>query len=390
MQGLTEVEAGVAALAAVDVSVLPLAQLQAMAVACEQLAGRLRGVASRALGAVEERQPEEAAWWWRDALGITGEAAGIAVRRARGLRSLPAVADAVVDGRLSLEQAGALTPLVDRLPLPELVDEQQTYIEIASSRSADATGQWVRHRIAQHDEGALELEQRSARERRYLKLRAWPDGTVRGSFTLAAEDAEPVLTVLETLARREGTADARLAGQRRADALVAVCEGAARWADLGQAGGQRVQLSYVMSAEWAARCAGAEPAVAAWTGPQTRDRIEAMCCDARISRVLLDGVGQVVGLESLKDEITPAQRRALAARDVHCVARGCSRPPAFCDAHHLVSRADGGPTNLDNLVLLCRRHHVMWHRGELRITDLRVPWRDGPDDRRSGDPPQVA
>jgi hypothetical protein len=92
--------------------------------------------------------------------------------------------------------------------------------------------------------------------------------------------------------------------------------------------------------------------------------------------VLLDRLGQVAGLESLTDSVTPAQRRALIARDVQCVARGCTRPPAMCDVHHLTARADGGATTLSNLVLLCRRHHVLWHLGKITLTDLHVPWLD--------------
>ena len=86
----------------------------------------------------------------------------------------------------------------------------------------------------------------------------------------------------------------------------------------------------------------------------------------------------------MTDSITPAQRRALTARDVSCVARGCTRPPAMCDVHHLTARADGGPTTLNNLVLLCRRHHVLWHLGKLTIGDLHVPWMDRPTTRPPG------
>ena len=115
-------------------------------------------------------------------------------------------------------------------------------------------------------------------------------------------------------------------------------------------------------------------ATGAWSGPQTRARIEATLCDARISRVLRDAFGQVHSLETLSDQITTAQRRAVSARDRHCTARGCTRPPAFTDLHHLVHREDGGATTVDNLVLLCRRHHVLWRRGRLVLTDLHTPW----------------
>jgi predicted restriction endonuclease len=39
----------------------------------------------------------------------------------------------------------------------------------------------------------------------------------------------------------------------------------------------------------------------------------------------------------------------------------------MCDAHHLQHRADGGDTTMDNLVLLCRRHHVLWHLGKIDL-----------------------
>lgn len=384
LSGLGLVQAGVEALADVDVSALPLEAVQQLALQSEQFAQQLRGIASRALGVVAVQQ-DTAAWWWRDALTITGEAAGRAVRRACDLQSLPAVADAVVEGRLSLEQAGALTPLVGRIDEAELADSQESYLQAAEGCSVDTIGQWVRHQIALHSEPALVLEQDRARDLRMLKHRLCPDGTVRGRFVLAGEDAESFLTVLEGGSRRQGTDDRRDAGQRRADCLVGVFDAAARDMDLPQAGGRPVQVSYVVDAEWARGVQGAVPPVGAWTGPQTRPRVEAVLCDARISRVLVDGVGQVVGLESLTDQVTAAQRRALVARDVHCVARGCSRPPASCDAHHLIARADGGPTTLDNLVLLCRRHHVMWHQGRLVLAQLRVPWLRRPDD-----PPMVA
>ena len=49
--------------------------------------------------------------------------------------------------------------------------------------------------------------------------------------------------------------------------------------------------------------------------------------------------------------------RSTYARSAACVARGCHRPPSQCQAHHVIHWANGGPTNLDNLVLLCHSHH---------------------------------
>ena len=199
---------------------------------------------------------------------------------------------------------------------------------------------------------------------------------------------ETLLSLIEPLARRDGLSDERSAGQRRADALQDICGLALAHADLPDAGGSRPRLTYVIPAEWALdlpdrisgfridldRPAAEGCAAGAWTGPATRTLIATLACDAKIEHLTVDATGRVISLESFTEQPTKAQRRALAARDRGCVARGCSRPPAFCDAHHLRARANGGETTCDNMVLLCRRHHTAWHQGRITLTDLQTPW----------------
>ena len=297
----------------------------------------------------------------------------------------------MLTGQVSQASAAVLTRLIGPIEIEQLLASQASLIEVAAGRDPQALGLWVRELIATHCEPQLEHDERTAQDKRYLQTRSQHDGTIRGSFLLPAGDAESLLTALEPLARSTGLTDNRSAGQRRADALTEICQQVLRQGTLPDAGGLRPQLAYVVPAGWAAAAAAApfadivaaeldgyapkarqNCATAAWTGPQTRARIETVLCDARISRVLTDGLGQVVGLESLNDEITTAQRRTLAFRDLGCIARGCTRPPAFCDAHHLLARKDGGTTDLDNLVLLCHQHHHDHHdRG------MNLPHRDG-------------
>ena len=54
---------------------------------------------------------------------------------------------------------------------------------------------------------------------------------------------------------------------------------------------------------------------------------------------------------------TPAQRRALAARDSGCSFPGCDAPPGWSEAHHIIHWEHGGLTDLDNLTLVCGFHH---------------------------------
>lgn len=357
---------------------------------------------------------------WLAQTGRTSpSAAGAALRVSSALRDLPLVADAVLDGVLTPEQAAVLARLVGKIPVEALHDCQPQLVEVAAGRNPVELEQWVRHLVATHAEPVFERDLEAGRRRRFLQTSREADGCLRGRFVLAPEQAEAVLTALEPLARVAGREDTRSIGQRRADALAELAEQVLGHGDLPVSGGQRPQVSYVLPADWAAarqaeaicrdcgpRCeahavrrapslaatvTGSLPglaglpaehacAVGAWTGPQSRGHVEALLCDARITRVLLDSIGQVAGLESLTDDVTPRQRRALAARDLGCAAHGCTRPPALCDAHHLVRRADGGAHTLDNLVLLCRRHHVLWHLGKLHLRQLHVPWH--PDSTR--------
>ena len=78
---------------------------------------------------------------------------------------------------------------------------------------------------------------------------------------------------------------------------------------------------------------------------------------------LLGGEFPAVSLPLDVGAATPAVpghlRRAVITRDRHCAFPGCTQPPPACHVHHLRPRADGGPTRLDNLLLLCAFHHLI-------------------------------
>ena len=375
-----------------------------LSAACGQLAAATGGRVS-----TEDGGDRSVAGWLAEATRSSSAGAGSRLRVSVLLRDLPLVVQAVLDGVLTQEQAAVLARLVGKIGLEELRDAQPALVEVAAGRDPAALGRYVSHLLATHCEPQLDADDAAARDGRFLQTERAADGSVRGRFRLPAGDAEPLLTALEALSRRDGLGDGRTAGQRRADALTELAEQVLRHGQLPEHGGQRPTISYVLPADWAVRqqdraccptcrrCPTHRPvsvadtvrgslpghpavpaewatATAAWTGPATRDRVEALLCDARISRVLLDELGQVTGLQAVRDTVTAAQRRALAARDGRCTARGCTRPPAMCDAHHLVPLAQAGPTALSNLVLLCRRHHVLWHLGKLTLHDLHVPW----------------
>ncbi len=84
-----------------------------------------------------------------------------------------------------------------------------------------------------------------------------------------------------------------------------------------------------------------------------------LACDAATLTMRHGASGQILDIGRKTRTISPALRRALTTRDRHCRFPGCSA--GHCDAHHVRHWANGGPTKLDNLVLLCRRHHRAVH-----------------------------
>lgn len=90
-------------------------------------------------------------------------------------------------------------------------------------------------------------------------------------------------------------------------------------------------------------------------------------CEAEVSRAWLDASGAVLAYGRDERYANRDQRRALTVRDGGCAVPGCDRPPAHCDAHHVVHWERWGPTDIDNLALLCRHHHRAVHAERLSI-----------------------
>jgi hypothetical protein len=99
-----------------------------------------------------------------------------------------------------------------------------------------------------------------------------------------------------------------------------------------------------------------------------------MVCDANVRRAVVTKPGFLHAPSDLLDlgrsvrTATDAQFHALTVRDRHCTYPGCERPPDWCEAHHLNEwDADTGPTDLDNLALVCTEHHHALHRKHLQL-----------------------
>jgi hypothetical protein len=235
------------------------------------------------------------------------------------------------------------------------------------------------------------------KERSFLHAsRTW-EGKVRVDGELDPESGEVVLTALEAaMAVPQGDAAGEhhpSAGHRRAEALTHLCR---RYLDRGdtQVGRESPHLTVLVDLE-TLRGETGDTCELERTGPIPGETARRLACDAKVSRVITRGRSQPLDVGRAVRTVTPAQRKALALRDRSCRFPGCDRPPTWCDAHHIKHWLDQSRTNLDNLILLCRRHHTLIHEHGFRITgtathptfhrpDGTALGRDGPVQTRRG------
>ena len=91
-----------------------------------------------------------------------------------------------------------------------------------------------------------------------------------------------------------------------------------------------------------------------------------LACDATVLTLVEDALGRPLGISRRRRVVPRRLRRLLQRRDGGCRFPGCTTDK-HVDAHHVWFWADGGPTDLDNLIMLCRFHHTLVHEGGFTI-----------------------
>lgn len=180
--------------------------------------------------------------------------------------------------------------------------------------------------------------------------------------------------------------DPRTRGQKQADTFISALQHALAHAGadvLPTSGGHRPQVLVTIDHQTLLRqVRAAEEAAGAtalsttgFTGPIDPREIRRIACDADLIPAVLGGEGEILDLGRARRLFTRAQRKAITARDGGCAAPGCTLPAAWCEVHHIGHWEHGGPTDVDNGVLLCSHHHHAVHAGWWHIDmDDGVPW----------------
>jgi hypothetical protein len=372
--GLPELRHAAAALAEVDPRSLPAAALGDAVVELRQLIDGLEGAWSRLVAALDGSGAIEGgtAAWLRSACRLAPAAARSRVTLARRLADRPATSDALSAGDISVDHARLVTTALDELADvdPELATAAEPPMVAAARRldPARLRREIAHARYALVPEAAADADELAYRRRR-LDVATTFDGTVAVHGTLDPEGGEILLTALAALSGRAGPEDERRPGQRRADALVELCRRQLDRGDLPALGGERPHLTVLVPLTALpgpplatdTTPTGMVAAETSWGSVLGSANAQRLACDASITRVVLGPDSQPLDVGRRTRIVPPAIRTALVVRDRGCTYPGCDRGPQWTDAHHVRHWSEGGPTSLDNLVLLCRQHHRTVH-----------------------------
>jgi 5-methylcytosine-specific restriction endonuclease McrA len=301
---------------------------------------------------------------WR--VGLAPGSAREHVRVARALGTLPALAEALARGEISYAKVRALT----RVATPETearllaVGRAGTAVHVERivrgwrrmDRQAEAREATRQHanralHVYQDEDGAVVLRGRLPPEVGALLLRALDAARERLYQKRRATEAggPPIEPAVEPPTR----------AQQQADALALLAETALHHELDPGAPGERYQVVVHVDAAVLADPTQPGQSVLEEGSHVPAETSQRLACDA--SRVVMrhDEDGRVVEVGVRTRTIPPALRRALQHRDRDCRFPGCH--VLVGEGHHLQHWAQGGPTTLSNLALLCRRHHRAVH-----------------------------
>jgi len=240
-------------------------------------------------------------------------------------------------------------------------------LELARESSVGRFRHQCHHVRHAGDPEGFAAEQEQTYEARRLELHTCEDGAVSIRGLLDPVAGTALRTALEPLARPTGRGDHRLRAQRFADANGDVAVHALDTGRVPGGASQRAHLQVTTSLETLRGLAGAPAAELELSLPISAKTVERLACDCTITRVLLGADSAVIDVGRSRRVVSGPTRRALNVRDGGCRWPGCDRPASWSEAHHVLHWVRGGGTDLENLVLVCTRHHRMLHEGGWQI-----------------------
>ncbi|MBC2642723.1 MULTISPECIES: HNH endonuclease signature motif containing protein [unclassified Rhodococcus (in: high G+C Gram-positive bacteria)] len=322
-------------------------------------------------------------------------AAGRIVMLGRGLRHQPEIAEEFYGTNISPEHAALIMKFCERPPkgMPrEALDDCRNALLLAAS-GPTANTDTVRAVIARLERVFESDDPPPSEDTELNEFHACKtlNGRMAVKGDLDAVAGEMLLSALSGLSKprpaQDGTKDDRTPGQRRADGFIELLRRYLNSGIAGEEGGERPHVSLHVNirdlAENTGKSTRGEENAAAptdgglfavdgvawteWMGPLSIKTTRLLSCDSIYTPIMLEDDGAPLDLGASTRTVTKRQRKALVARDRGCAFPGCGAPPSWCEGHHIIHWSEGGPSNMDNLVLLCGFHHRLLHHSDWEI-----------------------
>jgi hypothetical protein len=371
-----------------DLAALDLAELSDDAVLdlvaeLSTVANRVAAVLTSAVRAADRREAYRRDGavsmksWLRGSCRLAPAEAMAMVSTGRRIEQLPATAAAFATGEITATHARVITRAMTPARVAkaaeagiDLAETDGILAGLARKTAPHETARGVARWVAGIDpDGALDD---AADVRRRFTMASGLDGRVHLRGDLDAVGGEYLHSALAALMNGDRSAgDVRSHAERQADALVALARGALDGGSLPDVRAERPHVRVTI--DWQALCAargasGVSGGSLGWAGPICPETARRLACDAGVVRVITGPDGLPLDVSRAQRTATAAIRRAVEVRDGHCVFAGCDAPPEWCDVHHVVHWAHGGPTSCDNGALLCERHHTACHEGGFSVS----------------------
>lgn len=307
--------------------------------------------------------------------GWTAPEARMVVRAERTLRAMPLTKANFRAGKLSWSQVRAIVSSMRAVDIAGCA-EIDAIVAGRVEDEPDALLQRIDDEIADRRLDLAVAREDRAIDRSFLSVQPRLDGSATLYGETDAESTAIIVEALDAIAARPVDPDAEDAPTRarqRMDAFIHMCETTLNGGSSGDhLGRPRPRFLATIDLDAFAEQGRTQSAriLAAVSGRPARVTpvaAETMLCDATVQPVVFDGA-RAVAVGDATSPIGAKLRTALAARDGGCRFPGCGAPVAWCDAHHIRARINEGPTEIDNLLLLCRRCHRRVHRFRWRLS----------------------
>ncbi|MEV6645084.1 DUF222 domain-containing protein [Amycolatopsis sp. NPDC051371] len=312
---------------------------------------------------------------------VSTAAAETVVKRARALNPghnldgtpIPAVAPATgaaaLDGRLSTPMIDTIVGVMIQVPPEHCADVEQNLLFFASEAGYKQVAALGTRILAHLDpDGAEPDSAEPATPSRELSLRRKRTGIWELNGRFDDETGTRASALLDSLAQRRTTdegPDLRSPQERYGDAFSDAIDLALNSSDLPMQAGERAHVMVAVSLQDLK--SGVGRAILGDLGTMSAAEARIHACDCKLIPAVLGGKSEPLDLGHQRRLISTPLRHALYLRDRGCAFPGCHRPPRHCQGHHIRHWADGGPTELGNLVLMCAHHHRLLHRSGWQV-----------------------